>query len=249
MPDIVLVHGAWHGSWCWKRVRNILAAGGHQVYTPTLTGLADRRHLLSRDVGLKTHVADVANLIEFEDLRDVVLVGHSYGGAVVTCVADQLSDRISSLIYLDAVVPEDGKSVFDYVPDGGARARGQAAIDGDGWMVSPYPASVYDLLSDADVALVDRLSTMHPMAAFEQAAPLSGAHKKIGDIGYVRGVRHIGFYDQFVVRARSDGWWVEEFDCGHEIMLDRPTELASLLVRRVEAAGLPLVSSSPPLGI
>ena len=99
MTDFVLIHGAWHGSWCWTRVRRLLAAGAHRVFTPTLTGVGERSHLLSRDVGLDTHVADVANLMIWEDLRDIVLVGHSYGGVVVRHVADRMPDRIRSLPY------------------------------------------------------------------------------------------------------------------------------------------------------
>jgi pimeloyl-ACP methyl ester carboxylesterase len=98
MTDYVLIHGAWHGSWCWARVRRLLAAGAHRVFTPTLTGVGERSHLLSRDVGLDTHVADVANLMIWENLRDVVLVGHSYGGGVVRHVADRMPDRIRSLV-------------------------------------------------------------------------------------------------------------------------------------------------------
>ena len=113
MTDYVLIHGAWHGSWCWARVRRLLAAGAHRVFTPTLTGVGERSHLLSRDVGLDTHVADVANLMIWENLRDIVLIGHSYGGVVARHVADRMPDRIRSLIYLDAFVPENGKTLFD----------------------------------------------------------------------------------------------------------------------------------------
>src|SRR6266702_721698 len=116
MTDFVLIHGAWHGSWCWARVRRLLADAGHRVFTPTLTGLGERSHLLSRDVGLETHIADVANLMIWENLRDVVLVGHSYGGIVARHVADRMPDRIRSLIYLDAFVPVNGKTLFDYLP-------------------------------------------------------------------------------------------------------------------------------------
>ncbi len=104
MSTFVLVHGAWHGGWCWKRVRGALQAQGHQVFTPTLTGVADRSHLLSREVNLETHITDVANLMLWEELSEVVLCGHSYGGAVISGVADRIPDRISALVYLDAFV-------------------------------------------------------------------------------------------------------------------------------------------------
>jgi pimeloyl-ACP methyl ester carboxylesterase len=137
MTDYVLIHGAWHGSWCWARVRRLLAAGAHRVFTPTLTGVGERSHLLSRDVGLDTHIADVANLMIWENLRDVVLVGHSYSGFVARHVADRMPDRIRSLIYLDAFVPENGKTLFDYLPDNGEGDRNLAVAHGDGWRVPP----------------------------------------------------------------------------------------------------------------
>jgi pimeloyl-ACP methyl ester carboxylesterase len=137
MTHYLLVHGAWHGGWCWGRVRQRLTAQGHQVFTPTLTGLADRSHLLSREVGLETHVQDVANLITWEILSDVVLVGHSYAGTVVRHVADRMPDRIRSLVYLDAFVPENGKSVSDYAPDGGEGHRKLAQMYGEGWKIPP----------------------------------------------------------------------------------------------------------------
>src|SRR3984893_1636199 len=116
MTDYVLIHGAWHGSWCWTRVRRLLAAAGHRVFTPTLTGLGERSHLLSRDVGLDTRVADVANLMIWEDLRDIVLVAHSYGGIVARHVADRMPDRINSLIYLDASFPRMAKRFSTICP-------------------------------------------------------------------------------------------------------------------------------------
>ena len=116
MATFVLVHGAWHGSWCWKRVRKALQARGHDVFTPTLTGVGERSHLLSPDVNLDTHITDVVNLIRWEELSGIVLCGHSYGGCVITGVADRLSDRIAALVYLDAFVPEDGQSLYDILP-------------------------------------------------------------------------------------------------------------------------------------
>ncbi len=151
MTDFILIHGAWHGSWCWTRVRRLLAAAGHRVFAPTLTGLGERSHLLSRDVGLDTHIADVANLMIWEDLRDIVLVGHSYGGAIVRHVADKMPDRIRSLVYLDAFVPENGKAVFDYLPDNGETLRELTVVHGDGWKVPPIPASVFGV-NAADAA-------------------------------------------------------------------------------------------------
>ena len=146
MASFVLVHGAWHGSWCWKRVRKALQAAGHDVFTPTLTGVADRSHLLSRDVNLDTHIQDVLNLIEWEELTDIVLCGHSYGGCVVTGVADRIPERIRSLVYLDAFVPEDGENQFQHLSEMLATRllEGTQSV-GEGWKTPPIPAAIFNV--------------------------------------------------------------------------------------------------------
>ena len=116
MTTYVLVHGAWGGSWCWAHVAEELRAEGHDVRTPTLTGMADRSHLLKPDVDLSTHIADVAQLIEWEDLKDVVLVGHSYGGMVLAGVCGQIPERIAHAVHIDAFVPDPGQSCIDILP-------------------------------------------------------------------------------------------------------------------------------------
>jgi pimeloyl-ACP methyl ester carboxylesterase len=231
MTDYVLVHGAWHGSWCWARVRRLLAAAGaHRVFTPTLTGVGERSHLLSHDVGLDTHVADVANLMIWEDLRDIVLVGHSYGGVVARHVADRMRDRIHSLVYLDAFVPDDGKALFDYLPDGGKSDRELAAAHGDGWKVPPRPASFF-AVNAADADWVDRQCTMHPLSSFEAPAQISGRCDGIANIGYILASRFDGPFGQFYAQARERRWWQEELACGHDVMLDMPNELTALLLQ------------------
>ena len=204
MTDYVLVHGAWRGSWTWTRVRRLLAAEGHQVFTPTLTGLGERSHLLSRDVVLDTHVADVANLMIWEDLRDIVLVGASYGGAVVRHVADRMPDRIRSLVYVDAFVPEK---------------------------IPPIPASIFRV-NAADAAWVDRQCTMHPLSRCEAPARLSGACDDIANIGYILASGYDGPFGQFCAKARERRWWLEELGCGHDVTLDMPNELTALLLQR-----------------
>jgi pimeloyl-ACP methyl ester carboxylesterase len=232
MTDYVLVHGAWHGSWCWKRVRHLLTAKGHQVFTPTLTGLGERVHLLSREVSLDTHIADVVNLLIWEDLWDIVLVGHSYGGTVVRHVADQLPDRVRSLVYLDAFVPEDGKSILEYELDSGKTTRERARTQGDGWKVPPIPASVFGV-NATDAAWVDRQCTMHPLSSMEAVAHLSGSCDTVASIGYIlaSGWDNRQFL-QFYELAGQRQWWREELACGHDVMLDMPDELAALLLQR-----------------
>ena len=117
MATFVLVHGAWHGSWCWARVRHALAADGHQVFTPTLTGVGERSHLLSRDIDLQVHVDDVVNLLRWEELDDVILCGHSYGGCVISGAADAVPDQIAALAYLDAFLLEEGEGLHNLLPE------------------------------------------------------------------------------------------------------------------------------------
>src|SRR5262245_33383250 len=116
MATIVAVHGAWSAAWSWKKVRPLLRARGHDLVTPTLTGLGERSHLARPDIGLALHIEDIAAVLEFEDLRDIILLGHSYGGMVVTGVANRMPERIAKLVYLDAFVPGNGDCVFSLLP-------------------------------------------------------------------------------------------------------------------------------------
>ena len=140
MAMFLLIHGAWHGGWCWKKVTPLLRAAGHEVCTPTLTGLGERAHLLSAEVTLDTHVQDVVGVLEYEDLRDVVLVGHSYGGMVITGVVDRAADRLAHLVYLDAFVPQDGQALADLVDSTlYTTLEEQARAEGEGWRVPALP--------------------------------------------------------------------------------------------------------------
>jgi pimeloyl-ACP methyl ester carboxylesterase len=165
----ILVHGAWHGSWCWKRVRAALQSAGHNVFTPTLTGLGERSHLNSAAVDLSTHIADIVNLIKWEELSDVVLCGHSYAGCVITGVADQIPDRIRALVFLDAFVLENGESLIDTVPSEVAQAIcDQAKATGEGWKVNPVPAHLVGVRDPHDVAWVDAQCTSQAIATFQE---------------------------------------------------------------------------------
>lgn len=224
MTTFVLVHGAWHGSWCWKRVRRILQLQGHEVFTPTLTGLGERSHLLSPDVNLGTHINDVVNLIRWEELSEVVLCGHSYGGAVVTGVADRVPERIRSLVYLDAFVPEHGENLAANVHD---------SVE-DGWKISPNTAERF-AVNSADREWVDRQCTMQPIGCFLQPIELSGALSDIRQVTYILatgwGNGHSPFVKHFN-RAQARGWELLSLACGHDVMLDQPAELADILLGR-----------------
>jgi pimeloyl-ACP methyl ester carboxylesterase len=198
-----------------------------------LTGLADRSHLLSREVGLETHVLDVANLLMWENLRDVVLVGHSYAGTVVRHVADRMPERIRALVYLDAFVPENGQSVSDCAPDGGEGHRKLAQTRGEGWKIPPVPAAFFGV-NAADAAWVDSQCTMHPLSTIETHAQLTGACDSVANIGYIRASGFNGPFKQFDTKAAERGWWRESLACGHDIMVDMPDELTAVLLRRCE---------------
>ena len=144
MTTFVLVHGAWHGGWCYKRVARLLRQAGHEVYTPTLTGLGERAHLINRAIDLDTHVQDILGVIRCEELSDVVLCGHSYGGMVITGVAEQIAAKIRSLVYLDAFVPENGKCLFDYLPvEQSGQMRDDAAQNGEGYKVHAHSGGCF----------------------------------------------------------------------------------------------------------
>jgi pimeloyl-ACP methyl ester carboxylesterase len=231
MATFVLVHGAWHGGWCWDRVRRALQAEGHRVFTPTLTGVADRKHLLAETVDLQTHIDDVANLLIWEDLSEVILCGHSYGGCVITGVAELVPERIASLVYLDAFVPKDGESLHHALPEEARQAQLDGAREfGDGWRVPPIPAEVFNV-NAADRDWVNRQCTPQPLATFQQPVRLTGAAGAIKDKRYIwasdwQGSPFAGFYQQ----AKADGWTALEFACGHDVMLDMPEALTEALL-------------------
>lgn len=236
MATFVLVHGAWRGGWIWKRVRKELARRGeHEVFTPTLTGCGDRSHLLAPSNDLETHIADVANLIRWEELDDVVLCGHSYAGCVVTGVADRLPERVRSLIYLDAFVPEDGQSLHDTLPP--EQRAGQiegARLHGEGWKAAPIPAELFNAAVE-DREWVNAQGTVQSLATFAQRLELRGGIRKIRDVRYVLATDFPGsVFPQFYEKARARNWRTYTVACGHDVMLARPQEVADILL---DAAG------------
>ena len=225
MATFLLVHGAWHGSWCWKRVRSALQKLGHEVFTPTLTGIGERSHLLAPDVDLQTHTLDVLNLIEWEELTDLVLCGHSYGGMVVTGVADRIPTRIRSLVYLDAFVPEHNQALVQF-----AAIPAEQLIDG--WKCKPITAETFGV-NLADRAWVDRQCTVQSLACFRQPAQLTGDVPRIARVAYAFASAWAGdqspFYP-FYQQAKARGWVTSELDCGHDAMLDQPEAVTALLL-------------------
>jgi pimeloyl-ACP methyl ester carboxylesterase len=235
MSTFVLVHGAWHGSWCWKRVRRELQQLGHEVFTPTLTGVADRSHLLTRSVNLSTHIEDIVNLLRSEELSDVTLCGHSYAGMVITGVADRVPDRLRALVYLDAFVPEGGENVLDNIHElQRVRVIETTKRLGDGWKSPHIPAAVFNV-NPHDRDWVERQCTLHPFACFEERLQLRGGIQSVKNITYVfaRGWDDTP-YPRAHERAKAKGWRTISVPCGHEVMLDRPEDLTRILIAASE---------------
>jgi len=229
----VLVHGAWHGGWCWRRVADRLSRAGHRVFTPTLTGVGERSHLLSPAVDAEMHVRDVLGLLEAEELRDVVLAGHSYAGIVISGVAARARERVRKLIYLDALLLEDGQSWADAFPPAVTEARRKSAVITNGVKTLPPPdPAIYGFADAADTEWVRRRLTPHPYAAFEQkmhwGGPLGSGLPRLYLDCTQPAIEVLGSVkDRF--RGRTD-WPFVEMKTGHDAMVSAPEETARLLL-------------------
>ncbi|MGH8869957.1 MAG: alpha/beta fold hydrolase [Actinomycetes bacterium] len=230
MSTFVLVHGAWHGGWCWDRVTPLLRTAGHDVHAPTLTGLSERAHLLSPQVGLETHVEDVVRLIDVLGLHDVVLVGHSYAGQIVTAVADRRPDAVGRRVYLDAFVGTDGEAARVLLPEGVAHHWAEAAAGpGFGWLVPVRSLSVLGVTEQADVDWLTPRLTPHPWKTYTDPLRLAGA---VDDVPatFVECVAWMRVFQGQADRARARGWPVHELETGHEAMVTAPKQLADILL-------------------
>ncbi|MDD7916863.1 alpha/beta fold hydrolase [Actinomycetospora callitridis] len=233
MTVFVLVHGGWHGGWCWRRVASRLRASGHEVHTPTLTGVGDRAHLGTPDTGLATHVEDVLAVLEIDDLREVVLVGHSSGGAVITGVAQRASHRLARLTYLDAFVPAPGQSVFDLLPPA-RRDHFRALVDDVGRIVLDPDVAMdgWGLRTEDDRAFVRARLRPHPLGGL--ADPLPGT--PLPDLP--RHFVHCAAKpapDVFAAFGATVGSGprgrLDVLDAGHDAMITAPDQVAALLMR------------------
>jgi len=227
MATFLVAHGAWSGGWAWKKMHPLLGARGHALYTPTQTGIGERAHLAHRGINLETHILDVLAVLEFEDLKDVILIGHSYGGMVATGVADRARGRLTHLVYLDAFAPEAGKSATDYMPPERAQMVRKSAIDG--WKVPPLNPIPPDT-TPADMAWVGPRRVAQPLQCFEQKLALKGAPLALPQ-SYIYAQRHNAGdpFRQFMELARKENWPVYEMDASHSPHVTAPEALAEIL--------------------
>lgn len=228
MATFVLVHGAWHGGWCWERLVPRLTAKGHDAHAPTLTGLADRAGELHARVGLQTHVDDVVRVLVENSLEDVVLVGHSYGGMVITGAAEGAAPRIRKLVYLDAMVPEHGQSMFECAPEIEAGIRSLSSVQDGVEVARVVPPQIWGVSEPTDVEWIGSRMTPHPMrcatdkleALGNVAAHLPRAYILLSDIGR----------SAFDAATPEAGWVRCECMLGHEAPITHPTEVVAALL-------------------
>jgi pimeloyl-ACP methyl ester carboxylesterase len=231
MATVVLAHGAWSAAWAWKKMRPLFRAAGHDFFSPTYTGLGERAHLARPEIDLSTHVQDVQAVLEVEDLTDVTLLGHSYGGMVATGVADRAAGRIARVVYLDAFAPKDGQSLFDLLgPKGEAHMRAGATKDGDGWKLplNPMPPDT----SPEDSAWAVPKRRPQPIKTFEDKIKLTSGKFPPRHYIYAKKAGPGDVFRQFAERAKSEaGWKYWEIDASHNPHITCPDVLMKLLIQ------------------
>lgn len=243
MATFVLVHPAWFGGWCWKKVGRLLRAQGHTVYTPTLTGLGERAHLANPRVGLETHVVDVVNVLLFEDLDQVILTANSSAGAVVTAVANRVPERIQQVVYVDAFVPADGQCVLDLIPpDRRTLMELQAEQEGGGWLVpriAPVPweefvRTAWQVTDEADLRWILPRLRPTPLGHFTEAIRLRDQEARQPRRVYIRCERWPNAsFDRSAAAARSSPEWdYYRLDSSHLPYVTAPGELGDVLLER-----------------
>ncbi|HXH39668.1 MAG TPA: alpha/beta fold hydrolase [Thermoanaerobaculia bacterium] len=223
----VLVHGSWHGGWCWRDVAAILEASGHRVFTPTLTGLGERSHLMSAAINLDTHIADVVDVFRQEQIEEAVLVGHSYGGWVISGALEEIGSQVSAAVFLDAHVPKDGERGLERAH---FRALIEAVLESGGMAIDPPSAEFFHVKPERR-DWVNALLTPQPIGVSLQPIRLTGARERVPRKVYIRGTglpSHT--FDAYRNEAEANGWRIYDVDCGHDVMVDEPEKLAEILV-------------------
>lgn len=229
MSVFVLVHGSFSGGWKWKKVVPLLRQAGHRVSTPTLTGLGERSHLVWPGLGLETHITDIVNVLRFNDLEDVILAGHSWGGMVITGVAERVPERIARLVYVDAFVPHDGESVFSISPAAGERWRART-VDG---MTQPYEPEHWNISDPEDAAWLQ--AHMVPMSIKTHEDPIALPAYRAAELPrtYIWCTESAAFAPM-ARRARDEGMRYFELPTHHNPMVTMPRELTDILLTSAE---------------
>jgi pimeloyl-ACP methyl ester carboxylesterase len=229
VATFLVAHGAWSSAWAWKKMRPLMRAAGHEFWTPSYTGMGERAHLAQPARDVDAHIRDVIAVLEIEDLRDIILIGHSYGGMVATGVADRARERIAQLVYLDAFVPRNGQSTFDLQPAERANKMRDAARDaGDGWRIpsGPMPPDT----PEADLAWAVPRRKPQPIKTFEQRLALSEQAPPPRSYIYCKRFGPGDVFRQFAERAqRESGWRYFEMDASHNPHITAPDALMAIL--------------------
>jgi pimeloyl-ACP methyl ester carboxylesterase len=227
MAIFVVAHGAWSAGWVWKKMHPLMVQRGHQLVTPTYTGLGERAHLARPDIDIDAHIADILAVLEFEDLNSVNLIGHSYGGMVATGIADRARARVAQLIYLDAFVPDDGDSLLDLLPPA---SRAQRQPGPDGWRIPPTMMPPDTAPEDVAWCMPRRQPT--PAKTFSQKLRLRNGPLTLPR-HYIYCTRHSADdrFRRFYERAKREGWETYEIDSSHNPHITCPDVLAALLDR------------------
>ncbi|MEK9966429.1 MAG: alpha/beta fold hydrolase, partial [Rhodospirillaceae bacterium] len=220
------------GGWCWSRVTPHLRAAGHEVFTPTMTGFGERSHLLSPDVGLETNVTDIANVLEWEDLENVILVGASYAGMVTTSVADRMPERIAALVYINAFIAADGVSQNDMLPDWRREMiEAEIASDPDAWRMPPPAPDLIGVTDPGDAAWIKSRMTIQSAKTFQDRAKITGAIDAITNRTYVRatGYPNSTFDANVAAFEGHSGWRAETLDTSHDAMITAVDDVVRIL--------------------
>jgi len=233
VATFVLVHGAWTGGWSYKRTARLMRAAGHEIYVVTLTGLGERSHLSHPGITLSTHIQDVVNVFEYEDVTDAILVGHSYGGMVIAGVSGRCAERIRTLVYLDAFVPANGQALWDIAGEQGKQfyIDGQRATPG---LVGPM--GIAATLDDPDLAALRRKKLdLHPLLTLTEPVRLDGSEQAIRNHTYILATRQPAF-QRFYDQVKDDpAWTTKTIATGHVVMMEDPEGLAKLLMEEAKA--------------
>ncbi len=231
MATFLFVHGAWHGGWCWKAVETRLRAAGHDTHAPTLTGVGERAHLAHAEIDADLHVDDILNVITWRELDDIILVGHSYGGLIITGVAGQVPERIRALVYLDAFAPDkSGLSLFA-TANPQRLARFEAQLAGGGFLVSP---DSFDAWTDDPIqkAWLQRMCTPHPVECFRKGVTLTGREGEVARRHYILAARNkpSAFWREYERAQAKPDWSVDQIDAKHDAMVEDPDGLVEKLI-------------------